>query len=553
MKTVWAALLATGAIAISFYPRDARACGCFAPPDPSRPVVQAGERIVFAVEDGVVTAHIQIQYSGSAEEFAWLVPLPAIPEVTVGVEELFTQIDATTTPSFLLNSSGFCGGGGISVGCADESLAAADIGVPRDDPNKNVAVVVSEAGPYEYAVLDASAKDPMLQWLEQNRYFVPGGTGDALTPYIQPGAYFLALRLRTGQSAGDIQPIVLQYESQYPMIPIVLTSVGAIPDMGVLVWVLGDSRAVPRNYQHVVINDAHIDWVDGASNYGEVVKRAIDEADGHHAWVTEYAGSSRPMQNILNPPGRFGSKSQYTDLTDIDQLIQLLRNNSFSWPSLTPIFRKYLPVPERATREGIEEQAYYDAIEQYLNTYGRPAMIDLHAMIDEIFERVVEPTLRAGALFDRHPYMSRLYTILSPEEMTEDPVFSFNPDLPDVSNQHTATLENTCEDDLPFAMHLEDGRTFLLKDRSEWSRRADVDINATPSSMRIEVLREEGQPTVVVDNQSALTEAAENEMDGGGCSAAGRRRGVVLVNFAFIALVIGVGRRAMMRSRKRDA
>ncbi len=58
-----AALLA--ASVVTFSPR-AEACGCFAPPDPATPVVQAGERILFAVENGKVTAHIQIQYAGSA-------------------------------------------------------------------------------------------------------------------------------------------------------------------------------------------------------------------------------------------------------------------------------------------------------------------------------------------------------------------------------------------------------------------------------------------------------------------------------------------------------
>ena len=37
-------------------------------------------------------------------------------------------------------------------------------------------------------------------------------------------------------------------------------------------------------------------------------------------------------------------------------------------------------------------------------------------------------------------YLTRLLTIVSPEEMTKDPIFAFNPDLPDVSNQHTAKI-----------------------------------------------------------------------------------------------------------------
>src|SRR5262245_30310630 len=72
--------------------RRADACGCFTPPDPSVPIVQAGERIAFEIENGVVTSHVQIQYSGPAEEFGWLLPLPSVPELEVGTDELFTQL-----------------------------------------------------------------------------------------------------------------------------------------------------------------------------------------------------------------------------------------------------------------------------------------------------------------------------------------------------------------------------------------------------------------------------------------------------------------------------
>ena len=40
--------------------------------------VQAGERIIFAQDNGQVTAHIQIQYQGDAKDFGWLLPLPAV-------------------------------------------------------------------------------------------------------------------------------------------------------------------------------------------------------------------------------------------------------------------------------------------------------------------------------------------------------------------------------------------------------------------------------------------------------------------------------------------
>ena len=40
-------------------------------------------------------------------------------------------------------------------------------------------------------------------WLNENRFFVPDGTAAAMDPYIRPGSYFLALRLRSGESAGS--------------------------------------------------------------------------------------------------------------------------------------------------------------------------------------------------------------------------------------------------------------------------------------------------------------------------------------------------------------
>ncbi len=83
---------------------DARACGCFTPPDPSVPIVQAGERIAFQLADGKVTAHIQIQYSGPAEEFGWLLPLPSVPTLQVGTDELFAQLIQQTQPTYRLTA-----------------------------------------------------------------------------------------------------------------------------------------------------------------------------------------------------------------------------------------------------------------------------------------------------------------------------------------------------------------------------------------------------------------------------------------------------------------
>jgi hypothetical protein len=56
------------------------------------PIVQAGERILFAIDSGKVTAHIQIQYAGDADEFGWILPLPSVPTLELGTDELLNQL-----------------------------------------------------------------------------------------------------------------------------------------------------------------------------------------------------------------------------------------------------------------------------------------------------------------------------------------------------------------------------------------------------------------------------------------------------------------------------
>ncbi len=579
------ALTLTTSMAASLHmqaPQEAEACGCFVPPDPSVPIVQAGERILFAQENGVVTAHIQVQYSGPAEEFGWLLPMPSIPEMELGSDELFAQLIAQTQPTYRLDKEyrGDCpfdpfrgqggGFGSPSNDSAGESPPGGDGGSPL--------VLRDSVGPYDFAVLRANDKQPMLDWLDQNGFFVPSGTDDVIDPYIQPDGYFLALKLLKGNDVGDLQPVVLKYQSDLPMIPIILTSVAADPNMGVQVWVLGDSRAIPRNYHHTKINDAALDWINAGINYVDVVTDAVDEIDGHHSFVTEYAGTSGVMLDILDYQGRFGSAAQLAANTDAVSFVNYLNQNGYplftnnfgpngfvpSYPSLVlSILQSQLPVPAKLIEEGITAADYYWNIAYYLGDYRNQfpdKFLDLDTtfsseeLAQQLDERVVTPTLAAGAIFRAHPYLSRLFTTLSPNEMTKDPVFSFNPDLPEVSNVHSGKITYYCHliadptvENTPAVLYTEQG--FKLRYASGTGGVDDANPYADigmPQSQYQEVLREEGAPEVVIDNteliRAALSDA--NGSSSGGCSVAGSGAGASLWMLALGLLAL--------RRRKQD-
>jgi MYXO-CTERM domain-containing protein len=545
---------------LTIHPRHAAACGCFTPPDPSVPIVQAGERILFAMENGMVTAHIQIQYAGSAQEFGWLLPLPSVPVLELGTDELFNSLINTTQPKYRLvsNYEGNCGFSPVGRGFSGPTSAGAPGSANDSAGGKSPLVLQDSIGPYDYAVLKADSKADMLAWLEQNRYFVPAGTDETVGAYIRPGAFFLALKLRSGQSAGDLQPVVVRYPSDRPMIPIVLTSVAAQAHMGVQVWMLGAGRAIPVNYHHTVINDLAIDWATAGQNYNDVIIQAVAEAPKKHSFVTEFAGTSAIMQNVLNYPNRFGTTAELAATPDEARFVEYLRVHSFVFTSqLTAILARYIPMPQALAAQGIRPSDFYISLDYYLNQYrlqdpsafvGWPGVaFNPQAMANEIAERVVKPTVDAAALFDKFPRLTRLYTTLSPEDMTDDPVFSFNASLPDVAKDHQATLTYHCG----LGSQNQAATPATLVTEQGWTREfpggtgGPAVVPAPPVGLharRLEILSEDRSPQVITDNPPPSGCACD--VGGGSPQSAASAGGILMLA---LAGMLGVRRRRRPR------
>jgi hypothetical protein len=540
---------------------DANACGCFTPPDPSVPIVQAGERILYAMENGVVTAHIQIQYAGDARDFGWLLPLPSVPEMELGTDELFASLTSTTQPKYRLvqKYDGNCGFNPSNFGRGASADSAGGTGTGGSGPPAiptSPLVIQASIGPYDYAVLRADNQDDMLGWLAENNYFVPTGTAETVGAYIRPGAFFLALKLQSGQSAGDLQPVVVRYAADLPIIPIVLTSVAAQPDMGIQVWMLGSGRAIPRNYYHTVINDLAIDWATSGQNYNDVIIKAVGEAPEKHSFVTEYAGDATIMRNVLNPPGRFGTQAALAATTTPAAFTQYLSSNGFTFTgALVAILERHLPIPANIasmlTGPGQTKAQFYQNLTGYQQAYPAefvnwPATpFNAATVAQEIQDRIVKPTLDAGALFDKYPKLTRLYTTLSPQDMNKDPAFSFNATLPNVSNVHEASLTYYCG-----AGSADRATTpALLVTEQGWTRyfasgTGSVILPSPPIGLqarRLEMLREEGGPEIVTDNPP--------QGGGCGCSLAGMNRTATL-SMAGAALALALVALAGRRRRR---
>jgi hypothetical protein len=524
------------------------------------PIVQAGENIAFAIANGQVTAHIQIQYQGTASDFGWLLPLPSLPTLELGTDELFAQLIAKTQPKYKLTAiyDGLCSfdpsrGGQVGLGAGNAAGAP-----PPADTGGGGGPLVFQAsiGPYDYAVLKADSKDPMLNWLAANHYFVPAGTADAVGPYIRPNAYFLALKLHSGESTGNLQPVVVHYASDLAMIPLVLTSVAAKPDMGIQVWMLGDGRAIPRNYYHTVINDAKIDWINAGKNYNDVIIAAVNEAPEKHTFVTEYAGGSAVMQQVLDFVGRFGDAATLQAQSTEWDFVNYMLNHGYPLTTQTlGVLAKYIPEPDALVKRGVSPANFYYELSYYLGSYRQqnpsafagwtenfqPALI-----VKDLQDRVVTPTLAAGALFTQFPYLTRLYTTLSPEDMNKDPVFSYNRGLPNWPNEHDGTITYHCGifGDRGQAYTAATVRTAEGYIIDYPNGTATAQIPPGPSSEQVQVLREDGAPQVVTDNRRAINRALGS---GSGCGVGARTPREVAGTLGLMLLV------ALLLRRRRAA
>lgn len=449
-------LLTSMAAASVVAPAPARACGGFFC-SAQAPVNQAAERIIFADHgDGTVTAVVQVQYSGPSESFAWVLPVPGIPEVQVSSDLAFNRLMAVSNPSYILNTTvdGVCrqpnGPGPTTATTATTSpVFSADAGTR---PPVTV-VAAGNVGPYEYEViqLDPSTERPgdvAVAWLGDNGYDVDSLGGSSLGSYLLMGMNLIAFRLTKGNSTGTIRPIRIRYTASCPMVPIRPTAVAAEDDMGVLVWVLGASRAVPTNYLSLELNEAVLDWTLGASNYNDVVTLAADEAGGQ-GFVTEHAVPSDGVYRgavfrALEEPSDAAILGEPDSRTMIAELI----NQYIGWDGLAEVIAPWFV-------EEVDAQALIAQCQFFCGASSIPEVVSMdeaqrQTLLAALEQQVIAPMRATQALFDGSAYVTRLYTTLSASEMTLDPTFDFNPTLPSVNNVHLADRVVFCSPDHSF-------------------------------------------------------------------------------------------------------
>lgn len=513
---VTSAVLGATTIALAMVPGDARACGgtfCDAGPQPM-PVDQSGENILFVWDEGQIEAHIQIQYQGEAQQFGWVIPLQGLPEFEVGSEPLFQALLGGTVPTYGFQQTfddcqlddpndaddGFDSAGAGSTGSSDPTGAGDDGG----DPGPQI-LLTETVGAFEITVLEGGSGQEVFDWLEANGYDQDEEALPILDQYVAEGHVFGAVKLTGGAEVEEIHPIVLRFQGDQPCVPLRLTRIAAVENMAVRSFFLGNARMVPQNYRHVEVNQLKVNWL-APTNYNDVITLAVDEENANgRAFVTEYAGASDVVNTGSVYSASWNSASfEGLDATMVGQALmdQGLLFCDFDFGNGCTFTH---PLMESLLAEQVTVPADTLAADYWANQAQYPE-VDLTAWDGAAFsvgmsQRIIEPGLHAADLLADNPYLTRMYTTISPAEMTEDPEFHANESLPEVPNLLNGTLRTLCNNDQVFT--LPDGREVYLPAGGVWPDFPD-EPGGVPgmmaSSQIIEEVPTNGAPMRLTDN-----------------------------------------------------
>jgi hypothetical protein len=271
----------------------------------------------------------------------------------------------------------------------------------------------------------------LVDWLDANDYSVPEKSLAPIQAYVNAGHVFLALKLASDRTTGDITPIVVRFEEQGPCIPLLLTSIAATPDMPIYAWVLAEQGIVSiDDFYEIEVNEAAIGWLAFGANYRAVATHAVDQAGGR-GFIREYSGSSSLLARAVYDEARYDLDARWPH--------PARRSAGCSRDSARRPRGDRQAVPPMPAEAQAQASRPYTASASVLRRPTGPRRRGLVAALDAVVQPLGRQSLSIGT------YLTRLFTTISPDEMTLDPLFRQNAHAPEVAVNRVVTAQRRCD------------------------------------------------------------------------------------------------------------
>ena len=287
---------------------DATACGApFLPQDYEFSVETRGQTALLHFRADRIDIHTPLQVkteetaTQELDELAWVFPVPVGTELALGDASLFDELDADTevavriideTPEDSGSSSP-----GIGCGAVDGAGSPGGLGTPND---RVTEVASGRIGDYEYSIIEASAPEDVVEWLEMNGFATLPGLEEGLAAYLSAGMQVAAGKVASdvlSQEQGiDLSPLVISaprpQDDEAFAYPLELSKLAAPDTSAVTFYIAASAPGYVGNYERETIEDvadtllqAHLDYE--YMTYDEMIDRETLAASNNRLFITE--------------------------------------------------------------------------------------------------------------------------------------------------------------------------------------------------------------------------------------------------------------------------
>jgi hypothetical protein len=298
----------------------AEACGgCFTPTvvSSAADTLVTGHRMAFAISKDRTVLWDQIQFSGSPEEFGWVLPVKPGSYIEESTDAWFEALETVTkvqvaSPQVTCPppAVGTFGSSGSGCGCSSDESASASpssnfiggSGVVQPPP---VTVVHrGTVGAYETVTLSSRDGTALRNWLGNHGYTVPPDIEPVIDAYVSEGADFIALRLIPGKGINEMTPVRVVTPGGDAVLPLRMVAAGTGSLVDIVLYVIGEGRygLLDLTESQVNLDLLNFDFAKDQSNYARLRDDALKNHNGV-TYVTPFAHRQAFVTSYLDGNG----------------------------------------------------------------------------------------------------------------------------------------------------------------------------------------------------------------------------------------------------------
>jgi len=228
--------------------------------------------------DGTETLAIETRFMGAGDRFAWVVPLPALPEVSAVTRGLFPTLQSLFRPRIIGDDIPdlkilFLGVTLIALvflyrkrlklrvlpsmilvllilfAMLPSLARSRSLGLGVDETAVESGLTIHSReliGDYEVSILSASDPNSLIEWLKSNGFAHDERDRRVIDDYVADGWFFAAVKLSRpllATATSTPHPLVFKFKTATPIYPLRLTGTQDVP-VSIDLYIFGPGMAV---------------------------------------------------------------------------------------------------------------------------------------------------------------------------------------------------------------------------------------------------------------------------------------------------------------------